>query len=159
MKKVLISVATTMAVLLGFICFENIQEASAHVHYTTIPKSLRGTWYNWNEGKYSKTILTKHHWYYKGPHKRWSDLSGIKKAQNSNHSQLFVDYVKNGYYCLGAYGSDEWPFWKRTKTYLWTNEGKKTVKKTYTCLKEYEPLPDKYGYHDVEFWFHFKQMS
>lgn len=156
LKKILISLVGMIAVLIGFICFINVPEASAHIHYTTVPKSLRGTWYHWwvdDGNKYSKTILTKYHWYYKDPHKRWSDLSGIKKSENGNHSQLFVDYVKNGYYCLGAYGSDEWPLWKRTTTYLWTPKGKRY----YTCLKEYEPLPNEYGYHDVEYWFHFKQ--
>lgn len=144
-----------MAVLLGFICFGNIQEARAHVHYTTIPKSLRGTWYHWkvDTNHYDKIVFSKYIFYFKDGHHKASVISGKKKARYINHSELSVNYVKHGYYTVGRYGLDEGPYLKRSKTFLWTDKGKKT----FTCLKEYEPIPNEYGHHDVEYWFHFKQ--
>lgn len=50
LKKILVNTVTTMVVLMGVICFGNVQKASAKV-LNSIPKSMRGTWYDKYGGK------------------------------------------------------------------------------------------------------------
>uniref|UniRef100_UPI00403FB73A hypothetical protein n=1 Tax=Lentilactobacillus hilgardii TaxID=1588 RepID=UPI00403FB73A len=60
MKKLLISVVTTVAVLIGFVCFGSAQSASAKA----IPENMRGIWYSYiGHGRYFRQTMTKHRLY------------------------------------------------------------------------------------------------
>lgn len=78
--------------------------------YTTVPSSLRGNWYSYDYGiGYSKLHATKYTFI--------SDnmaLYGNKFPKYAmGHSQMFVYKNSKGYYNIGKYASDEWPYWKR----------------------------------------------
>ena len=77
-----------------------------------------------------------------------------KFAYDGPHSELTVSHrTKHGYYVIGQYASDEWPYWKRSRSYLYDQNGKKHY---YTALKCYSPLPDENGNHEVGYFFKLK---
>lgn len=111
--------------------------------YTTVPTSLRGHWYhlNSNNRTYTKVFASKYVF----------NANGLKLYGNKfpwygyGHSQLFVYKNSKGYYNIGQYASDEWPYWKRVR-----HNG------TY-ALKEYMPLPP-YDYQ-VKYFYHYSHFT
>ena len=78
-------------------------------HYTRIPETLQGTWYHYGSGKYSKLRMTEYHFKTQG-----IKLSGSAFPKYAHgHSQMFVYKNSKGYYNIGKYATDEWPYWKR----------------------------------------------
>lgn len=112
-KSVLISLATLS---LGASLTTLTITATAKT-YTTIPVSLRGKWYHRNsDGTYDRVFFTKYHYDFPNGDGSWTKISGAKfPSYAMGHSQLFVSKRNSkGYYNIGTYASDEWPYWKRT---------------------------------------------
>lgn len=124
---VLTIVALTSGVGLGFMN----SQARAKT-YTTIPTALRGSWYHKNsDSSYDRVIFTKYHYEFPNDNGSWTNISGAKFPKYAmGHSQLSVSKKNSkGYYNIGSYASDEWPYWKRT-----THNGSK-------ALLMYQPMP------------------
>lgn len=113
LKKILLSMVTTIAVLMAVICFGNVQKASAS-HYTTIPRVLRGTWIKQLKRHEKQLIkMTKYTFYganYKNGKKESnsSKLSVKKFISGTRDYQLVVSKHANkyGYWSIGLNDSD-----------------------------------------------------
>lgn len=121
MKHVIKGILTLIIAITCLGITSNFSSVSAAKrHYTTIPAKLRGTWYHRDSYGYDKVVFSKYRFYFKGS----SDVHGTSIYGNHfhkygmGHSDLFVQYYKNGYYDIGQYASDEWPFWKRNGAHI-----------------------------------------
>lgn len=105
----LIKVFAAMAfILLAFATTSTT--ASAKRYYSTVPKALRGTWYEYNKDTYSytKMVFSKQRFYYKLSSFKGISLYG-NQFHHSNHSDLYVasKRTKRGYYKIGPRHSDD----------------------------------------------------
>mgnify|MGYP003365224177 CR=1 FL=1 len=131
MKKCLLT--GVMALSFGGFFTCSTAATASDKHYTTVPVSLRGHWYhhnvyNYGPGDYDKLIATKYHFYVKNAlDSTWLKLSGKKFPKYAQgHSQLSVNKNSKGYYVIGSYASDEWPYWKRV-----THHGHAALRQLY----------------------------
>ncbi|GEP25234.1 hypothetical protein [Lentilactobacillus diolivorans] len=111
-------------------------------HYTTVPSSLRGHWYHYDSdtGQYSKLAATKYHFNMDGIHFYGNRFPKYARG----HSQMFVYRNSKGYYNIGKYATDEWPWWKRA------------TKHGHAALREVVPqLP---GY-STYYWYRTKSIA
>jgi hypothetical protein len=130
LKKLLISVITTVSVLMGFIYFGSNQDASAN-HFTTIPKVLWGTWVTPSKNHEEQLIkMTKYTFYvenYKNGKKEGGpiNVSGKKLLPATHDYQLAASKHANrhGYWSVGCNDSDGVWYLKPT-----IHNGKKTLK-------------------------------
>ncbi|WP_251908402.1 hypothetical protein [Lentilactobacillus kefiri] len=123
----------------SFLAFNGVNASAKH--YTRIPRSLQGTWYHYGSGKYSKLRLTEYH--FKGQGISLSGVAFPKYARG--HSQMFVYKNSKGYYNIGKYATDEWPYWKRV------------THKTHTALRELVWRGPS-GY-DTYYWYQSKSIA
>ncbi|MFC6179752.1 hypothetical protein [Lactiplantibacillus daowaiensis] len=101
----------------GLALITNNQTASAKT-YTTVPTSLRGTWYHYDSdyGTYNKLKATKYHFDTKdGFTGSWYRISGAKfPSYAMGHSQLVVKQTPKNYYVVARYATDSYPYWKKS---------------------------------------------
>ncbi|MCT2882630.1 hypothetical protein [Lentilactobacillus buchneri] len=135
-KSILLGIA---ALSFGGLISVNTISASAR-HYTRVPSSLQGTWYHYRSGKYSKLHATEYHFNAAGIH-----LSGASFPKYARgHSQMFVSKNSKGYYNIGKYATDEWPYWKKV-----THKGR-------TALRE---LVFRGPGYDTYYWYQSKSIA
>lgn len=130
MKKILLSMVTAIAILIGVVYFGNVQKASAS-HYTTIPRVLRGTWITPLKKHEEQLIeMTKYTFYvadYKDGKKgsgSWK-VSGKKFMPGTHDRQLAASKHANkyGYWSVG--GNDSEAVWILKPT---IHNGKRALK-------------------------------
>lgn len=149
MNKLIKGIAIA-AVALGVGSAAGVTSASAKRHYTTTPTSLRGHWYSVLNPK-NQIIITKYTFRETHYGKTRIYMSGKKFHSGEPHSDLTVSHRNRyGYYIIGQYASDEWPYWKRTSIPF------ENVHHSYNfaSLKMRGCLPNDVGQYDVAYYFH-----
>ncbi|WP_268914172.1 hypothetical protein [Lentilactobacillus sp. SPB1-3] len=112
--KIFKSIIVGAIALVSGLTIANNKPAEAKT-YTTVPTSLRGHWYSYNGG-YSSITANKYTFRTYSTGYGSITLHGNKFPRYARgHSQMFVDRNSKGYYNIGKYASDEWPYYKRVK--------------------------------------------
>lgn len=146
MKKHRIIFSTVALLATGIALSATNTTANAHSRAVTVPASLRGTWYHYENGYYSKIRATKYHFKITG-NNGTSSYSGVKfPSYASGRADMYVHRTPKGYYNIGKTGTDDVGTYKRV-----THKGHAAIKQPW------HEIPDTGTY--VDYWYKSKTIA